>query len=65
MSAFLLKLQALNPRFCWKTNSTVSIFQLVAVRFKNTCIIENFREKSNSFEMESVCVTDQRWIFMK
>ena len=49
---FLITLQALNLQFCQKRKSTTSIFQLICLPFTNTCLKENFKQKSNNFEMQ-------------
>ena len=48
---FLVTFQAFNLQLCQKIISTTNIFQLVFLLFKNTCSKENFKDKSNDFEM--------------
>ena len=50
----MVKLQALNMQFCWKTNFTTSVFQIICLPFKNTSFKENFKENSSNFEMQFI-----------
>ena len=50
----LVTLQALNLKLCQKLNSTTSIFQWIRPPFNNTYFKENFKEKSNDFEMQYI-----------
>ena len=51
---FSVTLQALILRLCQKIHSTISIFQLIYLHFKNTGFKKNFKGKSNNFEMQCI-----------